>query len=397
MKRRLLLLSLLPALLLAAWLTSFLKTGGLHTAHQLSSRALGIKVPRPEDMQSPLTTAAGFKVLRYYSAISGPRGLAYSPAGLIVSSSSEGGVYRLIDSDRDGSAERHITIIDKLKRPTGLAIHNNWLYIAETDAIGRIAYNPLNGTTQGRYQRIIHKLPIGGNHWRRVIHFGPDGWLYLAIGSSCNVCIEDDPRRGTIMRFHADGSAGEIVATGLRNSAGFDWAPWNAQLYATDNGRDWLGDDEPPDELNHITHGSFYGWPYSNGFGKVDPDYGDHSSKPSQQGNPPAHGFRPHNAALGIIFNRSSKLPPDYQRSAFVALHGSWNRSTPDGYKVVSLHWNEDGSIVEKDLLTGFLTPKGRILGRPAELAQSEDGSLYISDDHADTLYRLNPTNSPAK
>ena len=395
MKRRLLLLSLLPALLLAAWLTLFLNTGGLYTAQQLGSRALGIKVPSPGDAHSPLTAATGFKVVRYYSAISGPRGLAYSPAGLIVSSSSESGVYRLIDSDHDGSAERHITIIDKLKRPTGLAIHNNWLYIAEADAIGRIAYNPLSGATQGNYQRIIHNLPSGGNHWRRVIHFGPDDWLYLSIGSSCNVCIEEDPRRGTIMRFHADGGSGEIVATGLRNSAGFDWAPWNNQLYATDNGRDWLGDHDPPDELNHITHGSFYGWPFRNGFGKADPDYGDHPSKPLRPGKHPVHGFRPHNAALGIIFNRSSKLPVGYERSAFVALHGSWNRTTPDGYKVVSLHWNDDGNIVEKDLLTGFLTPKGKILGRPAELTQDENGSLYISDDHADTLYRLDPTKKP--
>ena len=388
MKRRLLLLSLLPALLLLAWLT----IPGFHTIQQLSSRALGIKVPSPEETLSPLTASTGFKVAPYYTEISGPRGLATSPAGLIVSSSSEGAVYRLIDSDHDGRAESHITLIDQLKRPTGLALHNNWLYIAEADAIGRIAYNPLNGATQGHYQRIIHDLPSGGNHWRRVIHFGPDGWLYLAIGSSCNVCIEEDPRRATLMRFQAEGSGAEIVASGLRNSAGFDWAPWNAQLYATDNGRDWLGDDEPPDELNHITPGSFYGWPYSNGFGKADPDYGNHPSKTQQPESQPAHGFRPHNAALGIVFNRSSKLPADYQRSAFVALHGSWNRSTPEGYKVVSLHWNEDGAITERDLLTGFLTAKGRILGRPAELAQGEDGSLYISDDHADTLYRLYPT-----
>jgi glucose/arabinose dehydrogenase len=266
MKRRFLFLSLLPVLLLVAWLTLFFNSGGLYTSLQLGSKALGLEVPKPEDAPSHLT-AAGFKVVPYYNAIPGPRGLVYSPAGLIVSSPGEGSVYRLIDSDHDGRAEDHLTIVDQLNKPTGLAIHNTWLYIAETDAVGRIAYNPLSGATQGSYQRIIHDLPSGGNHWRRVIHFGPDNWLYLAIGSSCNVCIEEDPRRATIMRFHADGSGGEIVATGLRNSAGFDWAPWNNQLYATDNGRDWLGDDEPPDELNHITHGSFYGWPFSNGVG----------------------------------------------------------------------------------------------------------------------------------
>ncbi|MBQ0720151.1 MAG: PQQ-dependent sugar dehydrogenase [Gammaproteobacteria bacterium] len=388
MKRFLLLLGLFSALLLLAWLL----VPGLRTAQQLSGKALGIAVANSSDVLSALTTAPGFRVERYYGAIRGPRGLAASHAGLIVSSPSEGAIYRLIDSDQNGRAERHLRLIDQLNRPSGLAIHNSWLYVAEADAIGRIAYDPISGKTQGSYQRIVNDLPSGANHWRRVIHFGPDGWLYLAIGSSCNVCIEEDPRRGTIMRFHADGGAAEIYATGLRNSAGFDWAPWDKQLYATDNGRDWLGDDEPPDELNRITRGSFYGWPYSNGFGKPDPDYGHHPSKPRQPANPPAHGFRPHNAALGMIFNRSSKLPAEYQRSAFVALHGSWNRSIPDGYKVVSLHWNEDGSMIEKDLLSGFLSPESKILGRPAEITQGADGSLYISDDHADTLYRVYPT-----
>ncbi len=393
MKRRLLLFSSLFALLLLTWLT----LPGLHTAQQIGAKALGLEVKSSANNLQALSTAAGFKVVRYYGDIPGPRGLAISRAGLIVSSPAEGAVYRLVDSDHSGSAKSHLTLVDNLIRPSGLEIHDNWLYIAEADAIGRIAYNPLNGATQGSYQRIIHDLPSGGNHWRRVIHVGPDGWLYLAIGSSCNVCIEEDTRRGSIMRFHSDGSGGEIVARGLRNSAGFDWAPWNQQLYATDNGRDWLGDDEPPDELNRVTQGSHYGWPFSNGFGATDPDYGNHPDKPLQASKSPVHGFRPHNAALGIIFNRSDSLPPSYRRSAFVALHGSWNRSVPDGYKVVSLQWKEDGSIVENDLLWGFLTATGRILGRPAELAQGEDGSLYISDDFADTLYRLYPDNRVAK
>lgn len=190
-----------------------------------------------------------------------------------------------------------------------------------------------------------------------------------------------------MMRYELDGTGGEIIATGLRNSVGFDWAPWNGALYATDNGRDLLGDDTPPCELNHIAPGQFYGWPYFYGDNIPDSDMGPDPLARERRPTAPAHGFRAHNAPLGITFLRAGNLPPTYQQSALVALHGSWNRSSPDGYRVVSLHWTESG-IEERDFLSGFLRD-GSISGRPVDVAEGPDGAIYVSDDYAGAIYRV--------
>jgi mono/diheme cytochrome c family protein len=190
-----------------------------------------------------------------------------------------------------------------------------------------------------------------------------------------------------MMRFELDGSQPLIIATGLRNSVGFDWAPWDEALYATDNGRDMLGDDFPPCELNRVATDQFYGWPFFNGDNVPDPDMGPDPLAAEREAIAPAHNFRPHNAPLGMTFLNSAGLTPDYERSALAALHGSWNRSVPDGYKVVSLHWTDDG-IEERDFLTGFLY-EGDISGRPVDVAQAADGAIYISDDYAGAIYRV--------
>jgi glucose/arabinose dehydrogenase len=190
-----------------------------------------------------------------------------------------------------------------------------------------------------------------------------------------------------MMRLRPDGSGAEIIATGLRNSVGFDWAPWDGALYATDNGRDLLGDEFPPDELNRIEPGRFYGWPYVNGFGVPDPEFGGRYTGASPPVDP-VHGFRPHNAPLGIHFVRTARVPVGDDRMALVALHGSWNRKAPDGYKVVALRWRGDGSIEERDFLTGFLGPDG-IIGRPAFVTEGPDGAIYVSDDYAGVIYRV--------
>ena len=233
-----------------------------------------------------------------------------------------------------------------------------------------------------------------GFHQTKTIGFGPDGLLYVAQGSSCNVCIEKDSRRATIMRMQPDGKEREIFATGLRNSVGFDWAPWDDALYATENGRDLLGDDLPPDELNRIERGGFYGWPFAFGARVGDPDMGKGHEADIARSIPPAHEFRAHNAPLGIAFLRGATLPPGYSRTALVALHGSWNRSVPDGYKVVALDWQADGSIVERDFLTGFRNSEG-ILGRPAGVTQGPDGAIFITDDYAGVIYRVAAVAAP--
>lgn len=352
----------------------------------------GVKSPSPGEVANRLRAAPGFEVDIYEGDIPLARWLLFSATGDLLVARSRGGEVVLLDRDRDGDGhpDGRRVLLGSLDRPHGLAIRYGWLYVAEKTAIGRIRFDEQAGATTGDYQRVVTGLTGDGNHVTRTIAFGPDGKLYLSQGSTCNVCVEKDRRRATMMRFEPDGTQGEIYATGLRNSVGFDWAPWDGSLYATENSRDLLGDDFPPDELNRIERGAFYGWPYLNGFNVLDPDLGKGHEALLATARPPVHGFRAHNAPLGITFLRSPGRPPGYERAAIVALHGSWNRSVPDGYKVVSLHWAADGTIEERDFLTGFLGDSG-VMGRPAGVAEGPDGAVYVADDYAGVVYRVAP------
>lgn len=352
-----------------------------------------------ETITDQLVTPKGFELTLFADNIPNARFMKATPAGqLLVSSPKTGTVYLLADIDGTGKADERIPLITGLNRPHGLDIlhdgETSWLYIAETNAVGRIAIDWSTASTEGDYQRLITNLPNTGGHWTRTIQFGTDGWLYLTVGSSCNVCEETDPRRAAMMRYRPDGSGEQIYATGLRNSVGFDWAPWDNSLYATDNGRDMLGDDFPPCELNRIKAGGFYGWPNINGFGDLDPDFGQ--NKPAEDkaallatSISPVFGFRAHNAPLGMSFLNYPDRPDGYRRTALVALHGSWNRTEPDGYKVVALHWDQQGKITSEDFVSGFLRPDNDVIGRPVDIEEGMDGSIFISDDYAGAIYRV--------
>ena len=353
----------------------------------------GIEAPSEDVVESRFRTAPGFEVGLFAEGIPNARFMRFSPGGDLVVSQPRLGRLLLVFGDRDGDgrSDGQRVLIDGLDRPHGFDFHAGRLYIAEGGAIARVDYaesGPDSLAVTRIPERIVEGIPSGGNHWSRTLRFGPDGQILLSVGSSCNVCEEEDPRRAAILRYRPDGSGEEIFATGLRNSVGFDWRPGTSELFATDNGRDLLGDDLPPCELNRIERGGFYGWPVAYGDRVPDPDFGEGQEARIASSIPPAHAFRAHNAPLGMTFVRHPDAPGSIRGAALVALHGSWNRSELDGYKVVSLHWDDRGRITERDFLTGFLVGD-EVIGRPVDVAEGPDGAFYVSDDYAGAIYRV--------
>lgn len=347
-------------------------------------------------LQQRIKLPPGFSIDRYASGIASARFLLFTDAGDLLVSAPRQGTVILVERDAndDGHADGQRVLLDKLHNPHGLAYRDGWLYVATGDAVLRVHFDPATGTVSGTPETVVRGLPEGGNHWTRTVHIGPDGKLYVSVGSTCNVCIEDDRRRATILRFNLDGSDPEIYATGLRNAVDFDWQPGTDDLYATDNGRDLLGDDFPPCELNRVVQGGFYGWPFANGNRVPDPDYVKGHEAEIAASIPPAHGFGAHVAPLGVTFyepprgNAPAAFPAEYHGAAFVAQHGSWNRSKKSGYQVVVLHIRPDGSITEAPFATGFMVDE-QVSGRPVDVAVGPDGALYVSDDFSGSIYRI--------
>lgn len=308
---------------------------------------------------------------------------------LFLSQTRPGKVIALPDADENGRADEAIAILEDRQGPHGLAFAKTpqgyFLYVAEEDRVVRLKRTKAPFEF-GPPEVIVSGIPTGG-HFTRTIKI-KDGWLYLSVGSSCNVCLENNPLRAAITRYRLDGTGRETFAEGLRNSVGIEFSPYTGELWGVNNGRDMLGDDLPREELNIIRKGKHYGWPYCHENGVTDPTFGH--LRRCETTEPPARTFTAHMAPLGLEFYKTGALPARFNNSLFISFHGSWNRSVPAGYKVVRVKLDEKGNILgDEDFISGWLKKDGSKLGRPVDVIRTPDGNLLISDDYRGVVYRV--------
>ena len=346
----------------------------------------------PFDLKQ-LKLPEGFHVA-VFAQVNGPRMLTFTPGGaLLVSESSEGKVVALPDAKQTGKAERVVTVLDGLNEPHGLAFYEGKLYVAENDKVRRYDWDEAN--LRATNPKALADLPGSGGHSTRTILFH-GGKMYVSAGSSCNACIEKDPRRAAVMEFNPDGSGQKIFAKGLRNAVGIAVNPKTDTVWVTVNGRDWLGDDLPPEVIVDLgKNGGDGGWPYCYGDRVPDPNFTKPADNRCQSVIEPKVQMQAHSAPLGLAFYEGSTFPLEYRNSIFVALHGSWNRSVPTGYKIVRVKLDDKGQPQggAEDFITGWLAPgetkKGRWMGRPVGIVFGSDGSMYLSDDSGGVIYRV--------
>jgi glucose/arabinose dehydrogenase len=341
-------------------------------------------VPPQETIDLP----PGFGISVFFQGLSNPRMMALGPDGeLYIAERGAGRIVRLPDRDGDGVADKVEVVADGLRAPSSIAFYTDGsLYVGETTRILRLSGPDGDGVFQEQ-ETVIDGLP-GGGHSTRTVLFSSDGrYLYVSIGSSCNVCVESDERRATIMRYNPDGSGGEVYARGLRNAVGVTFRPGTDELWATNNGRDWLGDDQPPETIYKVNEGDDAGWPRCHAGRIVDPDFGspgacDGVAVPSVE-------MQAHSAPLGLVFYTGAQFPQEYHGDLFVAFHGSWNRSVPTGYKVVRISMAGGGPGAVQDFAVGWLREDGSRWGRPVDVLTGPDGSLFVSDDEGGVIYRI--------
>ena len=335
----------------------------------------------------------GFSIDYYAENIEGARSMALSPNGtLFVGSRDAGKVYAVLDTNNDSKADNVLVLAEGLDMPNGVAFRNGSLYVAEVSRV--IRYDDIESRLQNPPEPVVvnSSFPAERSHGWKYIKFGPDGKLYIPVGMPCNVCNKEgeDARFGTIMRMEPDGSQLEIFAKGVRNSVGFDWNPQTGELWFTDNGRDWLGDDLPPDELNKApVQGLHFGFPYCHAGDIPDPEFG--GQRNCSEFVPPEMKLGPHVAALGMTFYTGTMFPEEYRNQIFIAEHGSWNRKIPIGYRV-SLVRLENGKAVSYETFADGWLQGLAAWGRPVDVLVMPDGALLVSDDKNNAIYRISHT-----
>lgn len=331
---------------------------------------------------------AGFTVSIYAQPVVDAREMALGSKDIVfVGSRNAGKVYAVIPDKKNSHGTRVLTIASGLNMPNGVAFHQGSLYVAEVGRILRFDNIESNLNNPPKPTVITTKLPKEKAHGWRFISFGPDGRLYIGVGAPCNVCLMDDPHYATIMRMEANGQNLEVYAKGIRNTVGFDWDPIHHNLWFTDNGRDWLGDDLPPDELNVAPRkGMDFGFPYCYGKSTADPVYGKLHS--CSEFTPPVYEFPAHVAPLGMSFYTGKLFPSNYWGQIFISEHGSWNRSHKIGYQVITAKIKNNHVTEVKPFISGWLQGE-KAWGRPVDTLVMPDGALLISDDYANVIYRV--------
>jgi glucose/arabinose dehydrogenase len=338
---------------------------------------------------SAIKLPQGFKIELYASDIPNARSMALSSSGILfVGTRNAGKVYALLDNNKDYKVDEVFTVASGLDMPNGVALKDGDLYVAEVSRIIKFPDIESNFKNNPAYTVIRDDFPKDRSHGWKFIKFGPDGKLYVPVGAPCNICLrKDDPRYASITRMNADGSNFEIFASGIRNTVGFDWHPVTKELWFTDNGRDMLGDNIPPDELNSApTLGLHFGYPFLHGKNILDPEFGTQAD--TSQLTKPVQELGPHVAALGMEFYTGDMFPPEYNNQIFIAEHGSWNRSKKIGYRITLVKLNGNKAISYEPFAEGWL--KGdNVSGRPVDVEVMPDGSMLVSDDYADCIYRI--------
>tara|TARA_B100000949_G_scaffold3886_1_gene3398 strand:- start:5018 stop:6217 length:1200 start_codon:yes stop_codon:yes gene_type:complete len=334
----------------------------------------------------------GFSIDVYAENIEGARSMAMGADGtLFVGTRNEGKVYALKDTDGDYRADETYTIASDLEQPNGVAFKDGALYVAAVSRMFKYSDIESQLNNPQEPELIYDDYPTEFHHGWKYIAFGPDNKLYVPVGAPCNICDSAtvDKRYASITRMDPDGSNREIVAHGVRNTVGFTWHPDTDELWFTDNGRDMMGDDVPPGELNKLTEvGQHFGYPFCHGGTVKDPEYGD--QRPCSDFVPPVQPLGAHVAALGVKFGKGPMFPDSYTGQAFLAEHGSWNRSSKVGYRVTLVKLENGEAVSYEPFIDGWLDEESQeAFGRPVDLLFLEDGSLLISDDEGNAIYRV--------
>lgn len=339
----------------------------------------------PEEGIKDIKLPPGFRIEVFARDVKGARSLSSGSNGLLfVGTRGAGKVYAL-QSSQDGK-HRIFTIASGLNSPNGVAFKDGSLYVAEISRVLRFDNIEKSLRKPPQFTVVSEAFPDKEAHGWKFIRFGPDGKLYVPVGMPCNICEQEDKRYGTIMRCNPDGSGLETYASGIRNTVGFDWSPDAHELWFTDNGRDNLGDNLPPDELDYAPKkGMNFGFPYCYGKGHPDPQF---KGAECDQYTPAELELGPHVAALGMRFYTGTMFPEKYRGGIFIAEHGSWNRSTPIGYRVMFVRL-EKGKPVSYDVFAEGWLQGAAAWGRPVDVEVMPDGALLVSDDKADAIYRI--------